>query len=632
MLQSIRDKTRGWIAYLIVFLISIPFALWGVNSYFGGGEAPPVAVVDGQEITQQALDSAYANYRRRLAQMFGGSIPEAFADEAQMKEQVLSQMIEEFALRSYVEENNYRVGDNRLNQIIRSMDTFQTNGQFDPEIYRRQIASLGYSTAGFESELRRTSAMQQLRTGISATAFSIPKNIQKMEALKNQTRSIRVITRPVDLDAFEVSQEEVSTFFEENQSRYMTDEQVKVDYIELSLDSVKANIEVSSDQIQDRYDQSKDAYTSTEIRSASHILLSLSEDATEEENLEAEEKIKDIRSEIESGADFAELAAKYSQDPVSAEEGGDLGEIERGMMVQPFEAALFDLGEGEVSEPVKTQFGWHLIKLKSVSGGNVQSLDEVRDAIEDEIKTQIAENQIYDLTENLANLAYEQPDSLLPASEQLGLAVETSDWFSRSAGEGIASEPNIRQAAFSADILTQELNSQAIELADNRIVFIRLNDHKPSRPRDIAEVRDGIVEEIKRNKAQAANIEAGELALEALRSGKPMETVAEDWGVNILEPGPIGRISSEVEAEIVNRAFTMPSPQDGGVYEGISRSNGAYSVIELLSVDTNVDRGMEAEQLESFQASIANQEFQSLIEVIGRRAEVVRTPAEELDF
>lgn len=634
MLQSIRDKTRGWIAYLIVFLISIPFALWGVNSYFGGGELEPVAVVDGQEVTQQALDSAYANYRRRVAQMFGGSIPEAFADETRMKQQVLNQMIEEFALRSYVEQNNYRVGDSRLNEIIRSMDTFQTNGEFDPEIYQRQIASLGYSTTGFESELRRSSAMQQLRTGIAATAFSIPKTFEKMESLKNQTRTIKVMTRPANLDSYEVSEEEVATFFEENQSRYMTDEQVKVDYIELSLDKIKDNIEVSSDQIQARYDQSKDAYTSTEIRSASHILLSVPEDATDEESRAAEEKIKDIRSEIESGADFAELATQYSQDPVSAEEGGDLGEIERGMMVQPFEAALFDLEEGEVSEPVKTPFGWHLIQLNSVLGGNVQSIDEVREGIEDEIKTQIAENQIYDLTENLANLAYEQPDSLLPASEQLGLAMETSGWFSRVAGEGIASEPKIRKAAFSSDVLTEELNSQAIELADNRIVFIRLNDHKPSSPRDIAEVRDEIVKEIKRNKAREANIAAGESALEALRSGKSMETVAEDWKVEIEEPGAIGRISSEVDVEIVSRAFTMPSPQSesGAVYEGLVRSNGAYSVIELLSVDSSSDSTIDDEQRETIRSSVATQEFQSLIEVISNRAEVVRTTADELDF
>ena len=632
MLQSIRDKTRGWIAYLIVFLISIPFALWGVNSYFGGGEIAPVAVVDGEEITQQQLDSAYANYRRRVAQMFGGSIPEAFSDETQMKEQVLSQMIEEFALRSYVEKNRYRVSDGRLNQIIRSMDTFQTNGEFDSEIYQRQVSSLGYSTAGFESELRRTSAMQQLRTGITATAFNIPKDFQKLERLKNQTRTIQVITRPMNLDAYEVSQDEVSTHFERHQSRYMTDEQVKIDYIELSLDGVKANIEVGKEQIQDRYNQSIDAYTSTEIRSASHILLSVSADATDAESLEAEEKIKDIRAQIDAGADFGELATEYSQDPVSAEEGGDLGEIERGMMVQPFEAALFDLELGEVSQAVKTPFGWHLIQLTGISGGKVQSFDEVSDAIEDEIKTEIAENQIYDLTENLANLAYEQPDSLLPASEQLGLTLKSSDWFSRSAGEGIASEPQIRRAAFSSDVLTQGLNSQAIELADNRIVFLRLNDHKPSIPRNIDEVRDVIVEEIKRNKAREANSEAGKTALQALRSGESMESVADEWDVDILEPEPLKRDSNLVNPEIVNLAFSMVAPQAGAVYEGLSHSDGAYSLVELLSVDTNDTPPIDVEQLKSLQASVGSQEYQSVIKVIGNRADVVRTSAEELDY
>ncbi len=631
MLQSIRDKTSGWIAYLIVFLISVPFALWGVNSYLGGGEVPPAAVVNGQEITIQDLDSAYASYRRRLTQMFGGTIPEAFGNESLMKEQVLSQMVEEFALRSYVEKNNYRISDRRLNQVIRSMDTFHTEGEFDAEIYQRQVASLGYTTAGFESELRRTQAMQQLKTGISATAFGIPKDFQKLASLKNQTRTVRVITRPLSAESYEVNREEISSYFEEHQSRYMTDEQIKIDYIELSLEGVKANIEVSMDRLQDRYNQSKDAYTSAEVRSASHILLTVPADAIDADALQIEDKINEIRSQIDSGANFAELAGKHSQDPVSAEEGGNLGDIERGMMVQPFEAALFDLEVDEVSQPIKTSFGWHLIKLNSLSGGEIQSYEEVRTAIEDEIKTELAENQIYDLTENLANLAYEQPDSLIPATEQLGLVLETSDWFSRVAGEGIASESKIRNAAFSADVLNQRRNSEAIELADNRIVFIHLNDHKESVPRSLEEISDAIVEEIKTNKSREYNSEAGKSALEGLRSGMSLESVASDWNVDIVEPEPLKRSSSSVDSEIAKLAFTMASPDAGAVYQGVSHGNGAYSLVELLSVDTE-DSSIDDQQLKVFQTSLAGQEYQSVIKVVGSRADVIRTPTEDLNY
>ncbi len=631
MLQSIRDKTSGWIAYLIVFLISIPFALWGVNSYLGGGEILPAATVDGQEISLQNLDTAYANYRRRLEQVFGGSIPEAFNDETIMKDQVLSQMIEDFAMRAYIEKNRFRIGDRQLNQIIRSMDVFQTDGQFDPEIYQRQVASQGYSTAGFETELRRTQAMQQFKSGIAGTAFSIPGNQKKLAELSNQTRSIRVITWPMDLEKHSVSDEEIKTHFEKHQARYMTEELVKVDYIELGLDGIKSAIEIDPDQIRNRYEQSKNTYTSSEIRDASHILLTLSANASEQDSQQAEDLLKDIRSQIEAGVDFAQLAREYSQDPVSAQEGGDLGEVERGMMVQPFEAALFELQAGQISQPIKTSFGWHLIRLNGVSGGDIRSFEEVSSKIEDEIKVELAESQIYDLTENLANLAYEQPDSLLPAAEQLGLTMQTSDWFGRSNGEEIAAEAKIRSIAFSPDVLTQGLNSEVIELADNRIVFIHLNDYRPAAPKNIEDVRDDLIAEIKQDKSREMNTAEGKKALEALRSGQTLEVVASDSNVEIVAHVELDRKSSEVDADIVKLAFTMSKPGLESVSQGFTHANGNYSVVELLKVNID-DTELSSEQASSLNSAIAIQEYQSILKVVSSRADVIRTPASDLDY
>ncbi len=631
MLQSIRDKTSGWIAYLIVFLISVPFALWGVNSYLGGGEVAPVATVDGQEISLQNLDNAYASYRRRLEQVFGGSIPAAFSDEALMKNQVLTQMIEEFALRSYIEKNNFRISNRQLNQAIRSMEVFQTDGRFDSEIYQRQVASQGYSAAGFELELRRTQAMQQLETGISATAFSIPADREKLAVLNNQTRSIRTLTWPINSESYSVSDEEINSHFENNQARYMTDEQVKIDYIELSLDGMKSTIEIDPAQIRNRYEQSKDAYTSAETRTASHILLTLSTDASEQDSQQAEDLLKDLRSRIEAGADFGQLAREYSKDPVSAEEGGDLGEVERGMMVQPFEAALFDLQVGQVSQPIKTSFGWHLIKLNGVSGGDVRSFEDVRGDIEDEIKTELAESQIYDLTENLANLVYEQPDSLLPAAEQLGLPMLTSDWFGRFSGEAIAAEEKVRSAAFSPEVFTDHLNSEAIELADNRIVFIRLNTHKPAVPKVLEDVKDDITAEIRQKKSREENVSLGKKALEAMKSGQSMESVASDKGIEIVGPLDLNRNSNDADTDIVKLAFTMAKPDGGPVFQGFSHADGSYSVVELLAVNTG-DSELSDEEIKSLNTAIAGQEYQSVLKVVGSRADVVRTPASDLEF
>jgi len=271
-----------------------------------------------------------------------------------------------------------------------------------------------------------------------------------------------------------------------------------------------------------------------------------------------------------------------------------------------------------------------LIKLHAISGGEVQSLDDLRDELANEIKTELAESQIYDLTENLANLAYEQPDSLLPAVEQLGLVMQTSEWFSRFKGEGIASESKIRTSAFSSEILSQGLNSDAIELADNRIVFIHLNEHKLAEAKKLDEVRDQIISELRRNKARDENTMVGKKALEGLEAGQSLDQIALDWNVQIIETESIKRDSSEVDGDIVRLAFTMNKPTGSSVYEGFEHSNGDYSLVELLAVETS-QTDTTGDSIKSLATAVAGQEYQSVLKLLASRADVVRTPASELE-
>jgi len=630
MLQSIRDKTSGWIAYLIVFLISIPFALWGVNSYFGGGELAPAATVNGVEITARDLDTAYANYRRRLAEVFGGTIPEGFSDESTMKNQVLTQLIEETALRSYSEQNHYRIGDQQLNKTIRSMEAFHRDGEFDADVYQRQVRSLGYSTAAFEQELRRTQAVAQLQSGISATAFTVPDIARNLASLNSQGREIRVLTSKLDSDGYTISEDDISKHFEDNATRYMTEEQVKIDYIEISLTAIKDSIEVAEEKIRAKYEDNRDTYTSDEIRTASHILLTLDADASEDDSKAVEEKLLDIRTQLESGTSFAELAKLHSQDPVSAADGGDLGEVERGMMVQPFETVLFELNVGDISAPVKTSFGWHLIQLNAVAGGEVQSFEDLRDGLANEIKTELAEGQIYDITENLANIAYEQPGSLEPAADQLGLNLQTSNWFGRYSGEGIASEDKVRVAAFSHEVFNEGLNSEAIELADGHVVYVHLNEQKPAAPRQLDEVRDQIMTELRARKAREDNVAKGKTALESLKSGSSLELIADEWNADVDSPGVIDRNSTDLEADLVKLAFSMNKPEGASVYQGFTHANGDYSLVELIAVKAT-DNDSSDDQLNSLTTATAGQEYQSVLKLLANQAEVVRTPLSELE-
>jgi peptidyl-prolyl cis-trans isomerase D len=283
----------------------------------------------------------------------------------------------------------------------------------------------------------------------------------------------------------------------------------------------------------------------------------------------------------------------------------------------------------QLSEPVKTAFGWHLIKLRSISGGETQSFESLQASLEDEIKTELAETRIYDLVENLANLAYEQPDSLAPAAEQLGLTVQTSDWFDRFAGEGIAAEQKIRQAAFSPEVLSQGLNSEAIELGSERVVFLRLNQREPSAPQPLDQVRERIRSELVQNKLREQSLKVGTEALSELRAGKTLEELAREWSSSISDLGFIERKQSDIDAAIRNSAFTMPKPGQGKVFDGISKASGEYVMLELSAVLSN-DAVEDAEEIDSLVEGQGGLEYQAVVELLTDRAEVSKTPPEDL--
>jgi peptidyl-prolyl cis-trans isomerase D len=298
-------------------------------------------------------------------------------------------------------------------------------------------------------------------------------------------------------------------------------------------------------------------------------------------------------------------------------------------MVQTFEAALFALEVDQLSEPVKTGFGWHLIKLHSISGGETKSFESLQASLEDEIRAELAESQIYDLVENLANLAYEQPDSLLPAAEQFGLKLQTSDWFGRFSAEGIGAESKIRQAAFSPEVLQQGLNSEAIELGNERVVFLRLNQFKPAEQKPLEQVREQVRNELALIKLQDLGRSTGTAALAELEAGKSLDDLAQEWSSSIDDLGFVQRQQAEIDTAIRDLAFKLPRPEQGAVYEGLSLATGEYVIVELSAVMSN-DSDVDQEALDRLAEALSASEYQSATKMLSSRAEVVRTPLEDL--
>jgi peptidyl-prolyl cis-trans isomerase D len=632
MLQAIREKTSGWIAYLIIGLISVPFALWGINSYLGGGAEKPAAIVNGDEITPRQLDAAYARYRDQLASIFGGRIPAALNDENALKEQALTQLIEQKVLINYIKDKGYRIGDKKLFEIIQSMQVFQENGKFNREVYQQQLASQGYPPAYFEQELRQSTEMQQLNQAIKASAFTIPAQLEKLNQLQNEERKIRVLTFKNKAGSVTVDEQEIKDYYKNNSSLFMQPEKVKVDYIELSLDKIAKNISISEDQIRDKYDQTLDQMTTPETRTASHILLTVDEGADDEA---VKQKIVDLKKRIEGGADFAAVAKEFSQDPGSAGEGGELGEIERGAMVPPFETALFALQPGDISDPVKTQFGWHIIKLNSVQGGKTKPFEDARNEIENELKAEKAESQIYDLAENLASIAYEEPSSLQPAADQLDLNIDSTDWFTRNQGSDIAAEEKVREAAFSDEVLSQKINSELIELSDNRVVIVHIKDHQPAAAKPLSDVRDQIVAELKKRKGTEIAETEGKKALQQLKSGeKSLDELAAELSIKVNDAGYLKRNDTKLGRDLLSAAFTMSRPENGKpVYGAVSQVTGDYSILELSDVriaKSSEDKKSDDELVTKLNGAKANYEYQALIQSLTDEADIMRTPVKEL--
>ena len=340
-------------------------------------------------------------------------------------------------------------------------------------------------------------------------------------------------------------------------------------------------------------------------------------------------RITTIRERIVAGENFDDLARELSEDPGSASDGGSLGEVERGVMVQPFEAALFSMEVGQLSQPVKTSFGWHLIKLNSISGGETQSFETVKSTLEEGIRAELAEGQIYDLVENAANLVYEQSDSLQPAAEQFDLTIQTSDWFDRGSGSGIALEQKVRQIAFSADVLQQGLNSEAIELDNDRVVFIRLNQLKPAAVRPLDQVQELIKSEIITTKAREQSLKSGMAALAELKTGKTLDDLALEWSASISDHGFVDRNQTGIDNAILGRSFSMSKPEQGPVFEGLSVASGNYAIIELSAVLSN-DGNADRKALDELVKTRGGAEYQAALKLLTNRAEVVRIPLQDL--
>lgn len=631
MLQAIRDRTKGWIAYVIVGLIVVPFALFGVYNYLTGGANPTVAEVNGIQITRVQLDRAVNEQRNQLRQMLGERYDPAMFDDSALRRQVLDQMIDQAVLTDFVRSHGFRVSDQSLLGVIRTQPMFQVDGRFSAERYHTLLQQNGIAPEQYEAQLRRRQMLSQLQQAVGASAIVTDAELARFVALRRQQRDLswlRVSAEALE-DQVSVDEKAVAEYYQAHREAFRTPERVRLSYLELDASALAGRAEVDEAALRERYEEVKDTrFVVPAARHVRHLLIAVPEDADEAAVQAARERIAGLRERIVGAGSFAEVAREHSDDIGTAAAGGDMGFIQRGDTAPDFQEAAFSLDEGEVSEPVRTEFGWHLIQVTEVRPEQIKPFEEVRDEIRSALARERLDNGLAEAANRLANLAYENPNSLQPAAEALGLEVKTTDWIPRGGGsEGLAAESALVEAAFSPEVLEQRLNSRVIELGPGRQVVIRVRDHRAAEAPPLDQVRERVRESLVAERAAALAREKGEALLAKAESGTTLEQLTGTAATSLQSPGWVGRDHQGAPAAVINRAFRLPHPAQGErSLAGLSLPAGDYAVVAVGGVRQGEVADLSGEEKNRIQQGLreldARISMQGLLAALRQSADV----------
>lgn len=581
MLELIRSAAKTWIAKVILAIITIPFALWGVESYIRTAPGTNIiAKVGGDKVTGQEFDNAVRTQLDQLRQRFGGQIDASIMDNPEMRKGVLDQLIDQRVLDKTTRGGTMAVSNARLRDLIVNNPNFMDSGQFSPALYERILKAQGYSATSFEAALRQDTERQQFLDSISNTAIVSNTAIKGYLQASEQSREIAVVfvSPATFLDKVKVTPEQAQAFYDKNKAEFTIPEQASAEYIELSVDALAPAIAVTADEVKAYYETNKTRYVTKEERKASHILISVAKDAKDADKKAAEEKANKLFAQLKNNPkDFADLAKKNSQDPGSAANGGDLGFFSRGMMVPQFDKAAFEGKKDELLGPVLTDFGYHIIRVTDIKPEKGKSLADVTPEIEGELKKQKASRKFAELAEKFSNAAFEQSSSLKAAAEVTGLPIKQSPFFAK----GQAFQPpfnnaKLSAALFSDEVLKNKRNTEAIEVGANTLVVARVLESKPAVVRPFSELQTGLIQRLAREEATKLAKADGEAKLAALKAGKDETKFPAALAVSRANPG--GLQPGVIDAAMRANPNSLPA------YVGYADPSGTYALIKVTKV------------------------------------------------
>ncbi len=614
MLTKIREKSQGALAWVILTLICVPFALWGINNYLDTGKEAPVASVGDRDFYQRDVNKAYEQYSQNLQGLN--------VDEQTLKTQALQKLIKDEVLLQYVHAEGLVITDDEARDFIKSLPYFQVDGKFSDKQYKTLLSSQRISSGEFVSRIKNALTMEQFQHSIVDSSFASQYDVDAFFKIQNQQRDVDFVAVPLQISTSKPTDEEITTYYQQHQDSYQLPEQASVEYVELMFDDLAKKVVVSDDKLRAYYDDQKELFTNPERRKISHILFTINDKITEKEALERAIKAK---NELQS-KDFSVLAAEVSDDKLTAKKGGDLGLFNVGVMEKSFEDAASSLNLGEVSNPVRSAFGYHLIKVTELVPGGVKPFDSVKNDVMLAYQKSQAENAFFEAGEKLTEMSFEHPDSLQTVATNLGITVKKTSLFTKDKGEGVATEDKIRSAAFSEEVL-QGNNSAPVELGTGRLIVIRLLEHKAAIKRELSDVKQDVVSELIKQKAQLQTDEKVQKITERLRAGASIQAIATENNLSVKTEKGLVRGKNKLPEVLSNAIFKAAKPlTDKPSIFNVVLPTGERLIVSLSKVTIGTMSEDDKKQLELAKKNIANAygqtEFNQALNGLQRKADV----------
>ncbi len=611
MLQFIRERAQGVVAVIIILFLCLTFLLWGIDEYLGAARTVVVAEVNGEEIDLGAYQKSFQQLRQRAQAELGEQFDSSLWTEDSTKKRALDMLIEERLLAQAVDDSRLRISTSQVAAFIRGAETFAVDGKFSVERYKQAVNMLGFTDAGFEQQARTDLAVQQLRAGVALSAFATEPEAQRIAQLFAQKRDVGyALVEPPEAGSIEITDADAEVYFKDRQEEFRVPEKVTLEYLELTMDALKSEISIDDALLTAHYEANNEQYTTQEQRSANHILVQVKKGATAAEDAAAKAKVESLRALIQGGMSLEDVAKQNSDDIGSRAEGGDTGLFPRGVMAPEFEETVFSMTVGELSPPVKTDFGYHLIRVREIKPGGLAAFAEVRAQVEDAYRREQAETLYFERAEEFNDAVTEHPDSLEAAAETLGLKPQTSPAMTRKEVEERFSR-DVANAAWEPEVLTEGLASVPVEIDSARIVAVHVTEHAPAHIPDFADVKTDVIDTVRDQRARETASKRGTAIVERLKKGEAVEAVMAAEKLEWHAAKGVSRDSSELNRSVARAAFQAAlTPGGEPAVLGVTLGSGSYAVakvgnLELPAAEALAGKNVDAIQRDASRAYMA---------------------------